>query len=610
MNKPIALEMKGVSKYFGSLAANKNVDLTVYRGEILSILGENGCGKTTLMNMIAGIYFPDSGSISVDGKEVVIRSPKDAFAHGIGMIHQHFKLVDIFTAAENIVLGVNGKGRYNIKEVNRQVSEIADKYGFHIDPKKKIYEMSVSEKQTVEIIKVLYRGADILILDEPSAVLTPQETDKLFNVLRRMREDGKSILIITHKLHEVMAISDRVAVLRKGEHIATVETAKTSPAELTEMMVGKKVALNIDRPEPENVCDRLEVKGLNVVDAEGVKVLDNVSFTARAGEILGVAGIAGSGQKELLEAIAGLKNIQSGEIIYNRPKKGLPVSFYHKTYRQVLAMAAEGKFHYKDGTPVSFKGMSSSKIRALVKNGEVLFNEDEIMDLRDKDPLQIRELGVRLSFVPEDRLGMGLVGNMDLIDNMMLRSYRKGRFIFVDRKKPGHLAERIIKELEVATPGARTPVRRLSGGNVQKVLVGREIAAAPAVLMAAYPVRGLDINSSYTIYNLLTEQKKQGVSVIFVGEDLDVLVELCDRIMVVCGGKITGIVDGKEATKEKLGLLMTQTAAPEPNVELEDVILEPEEKEAAEPVEKNDAVMLEVITSENAEKGEKSSENQ
>ena len=608
MNKPIALEMKGVSKYFGSLAANKNVDLTVYRGEILSILGENGCGKTTLMNMIAGIYYPDSGSISVDGKEVVIRSPKDAFAHGIGMIHQHFKLVDIFTAAENIVLGVNSKERYNIKEVNRQVSEIADRYGFHIDPKKKIYEMSVSEKQTVEIIKVLYRGADILILDEPSAVLTPQETDKLFKVLRRMREDGKSILIITHKLHEVMAISDRVAVLRKGEHIATVETASTSPAELTEMMVGKKVELNIDRPLPENVCDRLEVKGLNVVNSEGVKVLDEVSFTARAGEILGIAGIAGSGQKELLEAIAGLKNIQSGEIIYNRPKKDLPVSFYHKTYRQVVNMAAEGKFHYEDGTPVSFKGMSRSKIRALVNAGKVLFNEDEVMDLRDKTPLQIRELGVRLSFVPEDRLGMGLVGNMDLIDNMMLRSYRKGRFIFVDRKKPGHLAERIIKELEVATPGARTPVRRLSGGNVQKVLVGREIAAAPAVLMAAYPVRGLDINSSYTIYNLLTEQKKKGVSVIFVGEDLDVLVELCDRIMVVCAGKITGVVDGREATKEKLGLLMTQTSDNQPNVELEDVVLEPDdetlevvlEEEAAKDA---DGVILEIIAPGNSEKG-------
>lgn len=505
MNKQVALEMKQVSKYFGSLAANKDVDLTVYRGEILAILGENGCGKTTLMNMIAGIYYPDHGTISVEGHEVVIRSPKDAFRHGIGMVHQHFKLVDLFTAAENIVLGTDADKRYNIKEVNRRVMEIAEKYGFHVDPKKKIYEMSVSEKQTVEILKVLYRGADILILDEPSAVLTPQETDKLFDILRRMREDGKSILIITHKLHEVMSISDRVAVLRKGEHIATVNTAETSPTELTEMMVGKKVDLNIDRPAPENVTDRLEIKNLSLVDADGIKVLDDISFTARSGEILGIAGIAGSGQKELLESIAGLCHPVTGEIVYHNPKTGITEN------------------------------------------------------LRDKDPVAIRELGVRLSFVPEDRLGMGLVGNMDIVDNMMLRSYRKGHSMFVDRKKPKDLANRIVSELEVATPSTHTPVRRLSGGNVQKVLVGREIAASPTVLMAAYPVRGLDINSSYTIYGLLTEQKQRGVSVIFVGEDLDVLVELCDRIMVICAGRVTGILDGRSTTKEEIGLLMTKT---------------------------------------------------
>ncbi len=559
MNKPMALEMKNVSKYFGSLAANKNVNLTVYRGEILAILGENGCGKTTLMNMIAGIYFPDEGTVHVDGKEVVIHSPKDAFAHGIGMIHQHFKLVDIFTAAENIVLGIDGEKRYNIKDINKEVSEIAEKYGFHIDPKKKIYDMSVSEKQTVEILKVLYRGADILILDEPSAVLTPQETDKLFDVLRRMREDGKSILIITHKLNEVMAISDRVAVLRKGEHVATINTAETSPAELTEMMVGKKVSLNIDRPEPKNVSDRLVINDLNMTDADGVKVLDGVSFVAKAGEILGIAGIAGSGQRELLEAIAGLKNLDSGEIIFNRPKKGLPVSFYHKSFAEVVSLAEAGKFHYEDGTPVDFGGMSHSRISELVNSGKVLFNEDDVMNLRDKTPLQIRELGVRLSFVPEDRLGMGLVGNMDIVDNMMLRSYRKGPSMFVDRKKPGDLADKIVKELEVATPNTHTPVRRLSGGNVQKVLVGREIASAPTVLMAAYPVRGLDINSSYTIYDLLTEQKEKGVAVIFVGEDLDVLVELCDRIAVICAGRITGILDARNTTKEEIGLYMTKT---------------------------------------------------
>ena len=505
MEKSVALELRGITKTFGSVIANNNVDLTVYKGEILSILGENGCGKTTLMNMISGIYFPDKGHMFVSGEEVVIRSPKDAFNHRIGMIHQHFKLVDVFSASENIVLGINDGKKYSLKDVNNRVLEISERYGFNIDPKKKIYEMSVSEKQTVEIIKVLYRGADILILDEPTAVLTPQETERLFDVLRRMRDDGKAIIIITHKLHEVLSVSDRVAVLRRGEHVATVETAGTTESELTEMMVGKKISLDIERPMPQDPKDRLMVKNVNCTNSDGIKILDEVSFTARSGEILGIAGIAGSGQRELLEAIAGLQHLDSGEIIYHNPKN------------------------------------------------------DEEVNLRDKTPLQIRDLGVRLSFVPEDRLGMGLVGNMDIIDNMMLRSYKKGHSMFLDRKAPKNLANEIIKSLEIATPGVSTPVRRLSGGNVQKVLVGREIASAPSVLMAAYPVRGLDIGSSYTIYRLLNEQKARGVAVIFVGEDLDVLVELCDKIIVLASGKITGIVDARNTTKEEIGLLMTKS---------------------------------------------------
>ncbi|MBE5803967.1 MAG: ABC transporter ATP-binding protein [Clostridiales bacterium] len=562
MEKKIALSMRGITKRFGSVVANHNVDLDVYEGEILSILGENGCGKTTLMNMISGIYFPDEGKIYKDGNEVVIRSPKDAFDLKIGMIHQHFKLVDLFTAAENIVLGVNEKGRHNLKTVNSRVSQIAEKYGFHIDPQKKIYDMSVSEKQTVEIIKVLYRGADILILDEPTAVLTPQEIERLFHVLRRMKEDGKSIIIITHKLHEVLSVSDRVAILRKGEHIATVNTCDATESSLTEMMVGKKVSLDIDRSEPENVQPRLEVKELNCIDSEGIQVLKDITFTANSGEILGIAGIAGSGQRELLEAIAGLHPIASGQIIFNNPKKDKPVTFFHKSLGKVKDMAAQDAFHDKAGAPMRFKGMNNTQIKAEVAAENVLFREDEVMNLRGKTPLEIRSLGVRLSFVPEDRLGMGLVGSMGITDNMMLRSYRKGHAGFVDRKKPRELAEEIIKELEVSTPGVNTPVRRLSGGNVQKVLVGREIAFAPKVLMAAYPVRGLDINSSYTIYNLLNKQKKNGVAVIFVGEDLDVLLALCDRIMVINSGTVTGMLDARTATKEEIGLLMTRTDAP------------------------------------------------
>lgn len=505
MGKTIALECRGVTKTFGRVVANRACDLQVYKGEILAVLGENGSGKTTLMNMVAGIYFPDEGQIFVNGEAVTIASPKDAFAYKIGMIHQHFKLVDVFTACENIALGVEDEGRFKLSEVRKKVIEITQRYGFIIDPDKRVADMSVSEKQTVEILKVLYRGADILILDEPTAVLTPQETEKLFAVLRRMREDGKSVIIITHKMHEVLSISDRVAVLRKGEHIGTVNTAETNAAALTEMMMGVKVELNIQRSEPKDPKERLAVKHLKSVNAEGRPVLNDISFTAFSGEILGIAGIAGSGQRELLEAIAGLHHLTEGEITYVNPKDG------------------------------------------------------HTENLRDKTPIQIRDLGVRLSFVPEDRLGMGLVGNMDIVDNMMLRSYQKGKGLFLHRREPRDLAEHIIEDLQVVTPGAGTPVRQLSGGNVQKVLVGREIAAAPSVLMAAYPVRGLDVNASYTIYNLLNRQKESGVAVIFVGEDLDVLMELCDRIIVINAGRITGEVDGRTAQKEEIGLLMTKS---------------------------------------------------
>ena len=501
----LALEMKGVTKKFGKVVANNNVNLTVRHGEILAILGENGSGKTTLMNMVSGIYFPDEGHIFVDGKEVVIKSPKDAFKYKIGMIHQHFKLVDVFTATENIVLGIEDGKKYNIKRAKQEVKAITDKYGFNIDLDKKIYNMSVSEKQTVEIIKVLYRGADILILDEPTAVLTPQETEKLFDVLRNMRKDGKSIIIITHKLHEVLNISDRVTILRKGEYVETVETKDATEQTLTEAMMGAKVDLNIKREAPKNLVERLDVQDLTVIKRDGTKALDNVCFKAYGGEILGIAGISGCGQKELLESIAGLQ--------------------------------------------------------LTTKKSSILYKPDDLgpQQLVGKTPREIRKLGIALSFVPEDRLGMGLVGNMDIVDNMMLRSYKGGKSAFLSRKEPKHLADDIINELEVVTPSANTPVRRLSGGNVQKVLVGREIALEPKVLMVAYPVRGLDINSSYTIYNLLSEQKEKGTAVIFVGEDLDVLIELCDRIMVINSGSVTGIVDGPTATKEEIGLLITKT---------------------------------------------------
>ena len=490
-NKTAAVEMRNITKRFGPVLANDRVWLDIYRGEILALLGENGSGKTTLMNMLSGIYFPDEGSISIDGKEVVIRSPKDAFDLGIGMIHQHFKLVDVLTAAENIVLGLDGK--LDLKAASKKIREICDAYGFEVDPDQKIYDMSVSQKQTVEIVKVLYRGADILILDEPTAVLTPQETDKLFAVLRNMRDAGKAIVIITHKMHEV----------ESGQFIGDMPTSKTNAQEMTNMMVGHAVKLNIDRPEPVNPKKRIEVRDLTVRSIDGILKLDNVSFDAWSGEILGIAGISGCGQKELLEAIAGLQPVEGGSITY-------------------------------------------------------IEDDGSREELIGKDPLSIAEMGVSLSFVPEDRLGMGLVGNMDLADNMMLRSFRKGHSLFTDRRTPKELAEAVVQDLEVSTPGISTPVRRLSGGNVQKVLVGREISSAPTVLLTAYAVRGLDINSSYTIYDLINKQKAEGVAVIYVGEDLDVLLELADRILVLCGGKVSGIVPGRGASKRDVGLMMTK----------------------------------------------------
>lgn len=499
-----AVKMTKITKRFGSVVANIDVDFEILKGEVISLLGENGSGKTTLMNMLAGIYYPDEGEIYIEDKLVAIKSPKDAFDNGIGMIHQHFKLIDVFTAAENIALGLEEKGKLDLKKIGAKITEICDKYGFEIDPEQKVYSMSVSQKQTLEIVKALYRGANTLILDEPTAVLTPQETEKLFAIINNMKADQKSIIIITHKLHEVLRISDKVVVLRKGAYVDTMLTKDATTSSLTEMMVGEKVELDIQRTTPKNLVKRLEVRNLTCHNKDGVLALDNINFDAFGGEILGITGISGCGQKELLEAVAGL---------------------------QFTDLDSSVKYYPENTT--------------------------EEMQLIGKTPKQIRNLGVSLSFVPEDRLGMGLVGTMGMTGNMMLKDYSKGKSFFTSKKEPKKLATKIKNELEVATPDIETPVRRLSGGNVQKVLVGREIAAAPTVLMTAYAVRGLDIHSSYAIYNLLNEQKEKGVAVIYVGEDLDVLVELADRILVLCAGKLNGIVDARTTTKEEIGLLMT-----------------------------------------------------
>ena len=572
MEKQQVIELKGITKIFGRIVANHDCNLSLYNGEILSLLGENGSGKTTLMNALAGIYCPDAGDIYVNGEKVRISSPHDAYKYHIGMVHQHFKLVDTFTAVENVVVGLTKKDYeeiaqkdgtkaqgFNLKASANRITEICNKFGFKLNPWQKVNTMSVSEKQTLEIIKALYRGVDILILDEPTAVLTPQEIEKLFDVLRAMKKDGKSIIIITHKLNEVLEISDRVAVLCKGEVAGDILTENATEKILTEMMVGHKVDLNINRMEIPTTGERLIVQDLSLMGRDGRKVLKNINFTVYGSEILGIAGISGSGQKELLETIAGLNRNTQGTIIFHNPKKEQPVTFFHKNIKQIRELAAQGKFHLKGKKePLSLVGKTNKEITEMVNKEQIIFYEDEIMNLKGKKPIEIRDLGIKLSFVPEDRLGMGLVGSMDLIDNMMLRSFRKGKGGIVHRNKPAALAKELVDELEIKTPSLHTSVKKLSGGNIQKVLVGREISTRPKVLMVAYPVRGLDINSSYMIYNLINKQKEKGSAVIYVGEDLDVILALCDRVLVLRDGEVAGILNCKDTNKNEIGLLMTK----------------------------------------------------
>lgn len=493
-NKEIKLELRNICKHFKGIYANKNININLYKGEILSILGENGSGKTTLMNILSGIYTPEEGEIYINSKLAKIHSPRDAFEYGIGMVHQHFKLVETFTAIENIILGL--KEKVSLKEALDKASGIAEKYGFKIDLKKKIHNMSVSEKQTVEIIKVLYREVDILILDEPTAVLTPQETEKLFYIISKMREDNKSIIIITHKLNEVLRISDRVSILRKGEYITTLITKETDERELTNCMVGNKVDLKLERLRQEATAPTLEIRNLNILKDDGTEAIKDLNFFLRGGQILGVAGIAGCGQKELCEAIVGLRDYK-GDIS-----------------------------HYGE----SIVGYS---------------------------PDQIKEIGIRMSFIPEDRLGLGLAPNLSIVDNLLLKSYNKSKGIFVDRKTAREETEKLIERYNVQTQSVDTPVKNLSGGNIQKILLGREIGTNPNVIITAYPVRGLDINSSYMIYDILNEEKAKNTAILFIGEDLDVLLTFCDKIMVLSEGRNMGIIHTKNTTKEEIGLMMT-----------------------------------------------------
>lgn len=495
-NKTPLVKLENINKVFGKVAASKDVNLSIYAGEIHALLGENGAGKSTLINIISGVYTPDSGSIKYEGREVKFTSPKDSIIYGIGTIYQHFKLVDAMTARENIILGRKNGLFKNGKKFEEDIKLICEKYGLELDLDKYVCDMSVGEKQNLEILKVLYRGAKLLILDEPTTVFTPQETEKLFKIMRKMKEQGCAVIFISHKMDEVMEICDKVTVLRKGETIKTLNVKDTVQDELIELMVGRAVDLTIEKVDSKIGKELLEIKNLSVLSEEGSEAVKNVSFNIREGEILGVAGIAGAGQKELCEAIAGV---------------------------------------------------------AKAKNGEIVFLGENI---EGKNPRDIIKKGISMSFIPEDRLGMGLVGSMDMVDNLLLKSYHLQKGMLIDRKPLVEKAKELKKTLEIKTPSITYPIKYLSGGNIQKILLGRELSLKPKLLVMAYPVRGLDINTCFTVYNLVNDAKKSGTAVLFIGEDLDVLMQLCDRIMVMCAGSVSGTIAAAKATREILGKMM------------------------------------------------------
>ena len=488
--------MRDITKRFGSVVANDRVWLDIYRGEVLALLGENGSGKTTLMNMLSGIYFPDEGQILIDGEEVVIRSPRDAYRYGIGMIHQHFKLVDVFTAAENITLGLDEK--LDLKATAARIRSICERYGFDLDPNQKIYDMSVSQKQTVEIVKALYRGADILILDEPTAVLTPQEIDELMATMKEFAREGKSILFISHKLNEIMAVADRVTVLRKGKCIGTVNTCDTNKQELSNMMVGRPVQLVIDKTPAHPGEEILHVEDLCVLShLHKRNAVDHVSFSVRAGEIVCIAGIDGNGQTELIHGLTGLDKITGGSV----------------------TLCGETITH-----------------------------------------ASIRRRGKNMSHIPEDRHKHGLVLDFTLEQNMVLQRFNEPRFEnhgFINNKAVRDYANYLIDKFDVRSgQGAITRARSMSGGNQQKAIIAREVDRDKPLIIAVQPTRGLDVGAIEYIHKQLVAQRDAGKAVLLVSLELDEVMSLSDRILVMYEGQIVGELDPKKTTVEELGLYM------------------------------------------------------
>jgi len=494
----VVVELKGITKNFPGVLANDQVDLEIRTHQILALLGENGAGKTTLMNVLAGLYKPDGGQISLNGKPIEFHSPRDAINNGIGMIHQHFMLVESLTVAENIILSLQSNAlSLNLDRVRKEISELSQKYQMPVDPDAYIWQLSVGEQQRVEIMRLLYRGADVLILDEPTAVLTPNEAADLAAVLRNMADEGKAVVIITHKLNEVMSFSDRVAILRSGKKIDSFLTAKTSKEELARTMVGRKVLFHLERSKCNPGKAILELENIEALNEKGLPALHSVSFKVSCGEILGVAGVAGNGQRELAEVICGLRT---------------------------------------------------------AKNGRIYIDEEEVTNCT---PYQAIDVGI--SHIPGDRLGVGLAPNLPLSDNLTMKAYRErpiSRGFFLDREQLQIFAKNLIQTFSISPPTPETPARLLSGGNQQRLILAREITANQGVIIAVHPTRGLDVGATESVRKTLLEQRERGTSILLISEDLDEILQISDRILVLYEGKIMGILPTADITLDEISLMM------------------------------------------------------
>jgi simple sugar transport system ATP-binding protein len=496
---PPVVELKQITKRFPGIVANDSISLTLRKGEIHALLGENGAGKSTLMNILFGLYQPDEGSIEMDGKPVTIDNPNTAIKYGIGMVHQHFKLVQPFTVTENIILGMEPKKGTNIdyKSASAKVAKLSEQYGLQVNPNSKIQDISVGMQQRVEILKTLYRGADILIFDEPTAVLTPQEIVELMAIMRRLVAEGKSIILITHKLKEIMEISDRVTIIRRGKVIDTVDTNQTNPNDLAEKMVGRRVSFKIDKADPQIGEPVLTMNEVKLTSKDNVPLLNGIDLTVRAGEIVGIAGVDGNGQTELIEALTGLRKVNSGTIT------------------------------------LSGTNITNLSARKIIENG--------------------------ISHIPEDRHKHGLVLDFSIRENMILETYYKRPFskgVLLEQDVITEHAEKLVKAFDVRTPSIETKARSLSGGNQQKAIIAREIDKNPDLLIAAQPTRGLDVGAIEFVHQQLIKQRDEGKAVLLISFELDEIINVADRIAVIYGGKIIGKVYPKDTNDQELGLMM------------------------------------------------------